>query len=71
MNELVNGIFLPETKTRLLEIVNRMIADQSIQGLILGGTELPLLLREEVHGGIPFFDTTKIHVEQAVTRLLE
>jgi aspartate racemase len=71
MNELVNGVFLPETKRRMLKIVDRMVADQAIQGLVLGGTELPLLLTEESHRGIPFFDTTRIHVEHAVTRLLE
>jgi aspartate racemase len=55
----------------MLKIVDRMIAEQAIQGLVLGGTELPLLLTEEKRRGIPFFDTTRIHVEHAVTRLLE
>jgi aspartate racemase len=70
MNELVNGIFLPETHKRLLTIVDRMIDQQGIDGLILGGTELPLILNEEKHNGIPFLDTTKIHVKYAVAELL-
>lgn len=42
-----------------------------IQGLILAGTELPLILREVAgRAGIPFLDTTKIHVDRAVTELL-
>ena len=70
MNELVNGIFLPETRAGMLHTVDRLIEKEGIQGLILGGTELPLLLRDQTYKDIPFFDTTKIHVEQAVAQLL-
>ena len=70
MNELVNGIFLSETRKRLLTIVDRLKRKENIQGLILGGTELPLILRNGGDQGIPFLDTTKIHVERAVACLL-
>ena len=40
-------------------------------GIILGGTELPLLLRGHDMAGAPFLDTTMLHVEAIVTRLLE
>ena len=70
MNELVNGIINPETCERLLAIVDRLKAQEGIEGLILGGTELPLILREEAYGGIPFLDTTRIHVECAVAQML-
>jgi aspartate racemase len=70
MNELLNGIFLPETRARLLAIVDRLMQEDKIQGLILGGTELPLLLRDTVHRGIPFLDTTRIHVKALIARLL-
>ena len=70
MNELVNGIIIPETRERLLAIVDRLKVQESIEGLILGGTELPLILREETYGGIPFLDTTRIHVECAVAQML-
>jgi aspartate racemase len=69
MGELVNGIFLPETRERLLAIVNALIERDGIEGLILGGTELPLILRDAT-ASIPFLDTTKIHVESAVAQLL-
>jgi aspartate/glutamate racemase len=39
-------------------------------GVILAGTELPLILRDAEYDGIPFLDTTKIHVEAAVTEML-
>lgn len=70
MKELVNGVFLPETHERLLKIVDRLIEQEGIDGLILGGTELPLILEDGAHKGIPFLDTTKIHVKYAVKELL-
>ena len=66
MNELLNGIILSETRDRLLMIVDRMIDRQGIDGLLLGGTELPLILKAERHNGIPFLDTTRIHVKYAI-----
>jgi len=69
-SELVYGIFLPETRDRLLAIVDRMKEREGMQGLILGGTELPLILKDAVYKGIPFLDTTKLHVERIVAQLL-
>jgi len=70
MNELVPGKFLAETRSGLLAIVDRMKAKSDIEGVILAGTELPLILRDPAHNRIPFLNTTKIHVEAAVTEML-
>jgi len=70
MGELLKGVFRPETHAGLLEIVQHMRARDSIDGLLLAGTELPLILREESHQGIPFLDTARIHVERVVDELL-
>lgn len=70
MHELVHGLFLDETRQHLLAILDRLIDQGHIQALILGGTELPLILRDESYRGIALLDTTRIHVEQAVTRML-
>ena len=70
LGELVNGIFLPETRERLLRIVDRLREREGIDGLILGGTELPLILRDVTECGIPFLDTTRIHVRRVVRELL-
>ena len=59
MDELINGIFLPETKLRLLQIVDQLKERSQVEGIILGGTELPLILREDEHNGVLFLDTTK------------
>jgi aspartate racemase len=72
MNELVKGIFPPETREQLLRIVENLKERERIQGLILGGTELPLILGEAdvKNVDIPFLDTTQIHVKAIVAQLL-
>jgi len=70
MNELLHGIIRPETRARLLAIVEQLKQREHIQGLILGGTELPLILRDDTSTGIPFLDTTEIHARALVARLL-
>jgi aspartate racemase len=71
MSELVKGVYLPETREKLLAVVDRMKKNTGIQGLILGGTELPLILTATTASGIPLLDTTQIHVQAAVTELLK
>src|SRR5258707_15341349 len=68
LHELVNGIVLPETRVRLLEIVNRLAERERIQGLILGGTELSLILQDPRECRVLVLDTTRIHVAQASRR---
>ena len=69
--ELVPGIFRPETRAELLAVVDRLREREGIDGVILGGTELPLLIREPEHQGLPFLDTTRIHAAAFVTELLK
>jgi len=69
MGELVAGVFLPETRAGLLAIVDRLVRQAGIDGVILGGTELPLILRDPAHDGIPLLNTTRIHCETAVERM--
>ena len=70
LSELIPGKFLPETRAGLVAIVDRTKAKHDIDGVILAGTELPLILRDPEHEGIPFLDTTQIHCEAAVTEML-
>jgi aspartate racemase len=70
LGQLLKDVFLPETRNKLLEIVDTMRAREGIQATILGGTELPLLLRDEEHNGLPLLDTTAIHVDRLVTEML-
>jgi aspartate racemase len=67
--ELVKGILLGTTKEKLLQIADKMRDDENIEGLVLGGTELPLILQDKERD-IPFLDTTKIHVEEIIELLM-
>lgn len=69
--ELVPGILLPATRENLLAIVDRMRTRTGIEGVILAGTELALILRGESHNGIPLLDTGKIHCQAAVDEMLK
>jgi aspartate racemase len=70
INELIPGKFLPQTRERLLAIAARMRDEDGIQALILGGTELPLILTDSSSLGIPFLDTTQIHVKAILERAM-
>jgi aspartate racemase len=70
LNELVNGVVRTETRERYIAIARRMKAEQGIEALILGGTELPLLLRGAIDIGVTLLDTAHLHVERAVSELL-
>src|SRR5437588_3423240 len=67
--ELVPGIFLPETRENLLAIADRMKDKMDIQGVLLAGTELALILRGESHNGVALLDTGKIHCQAAVNEM--
>ncbi len=70
MDELINGVLLPETRDGLLAVAEEMRKRDGVDGLILGGTELPLILKEGMIAGFPFLDTTEIHVRAAITEIL-
>lgn len=63
-NEMGNGIFLPERKEGFLSIINRLIAEGA-EGIILGCTEIPILIKQE-DVSVPVFDSTAIHSAAAV-----
>ena len=63
-SEMSKSLFLPETKTRFISIINELI-HQGAEGIILGCTEIPLLIKQE-DCPVPVFDTTNIHVRAAV-----
>ena len=70
VGELFVGAILDETRAALIDIVETMKQRDNIDGLILGGTELSLILREPIAAGLPVLDTTQIHVETAIEWML-
>ncbi len=66
MNELIPGIIRDSTKAGLLEIIENLRQNKNIEGLILGGTELSLILKQEDFQDFEIFDTAQIHVESVL-----
>jgi aspartate racemase len=71
VDELLKGDFRDATRDEFVALIARIRDRSTIDGLILGGTELPLLLRAPVIGDIPVLDTTELHVAAIVNRLLD
>lgn len=69
-SEIEQGIFLDDTRNGLLSIVKRLIQEEAIDGVILGCTELPLILTQSEYG-IPFLNTTEIHVSRVIEKYKE
>jgi aspartate racemase len=63
--EIELGVFKDETRDLLLGVVERMIRRDGIDALVLGCTELPLILTKDEFG-IPFLNTTAVHVDAIV-----
>lgn len=70
LSEIELGIIKDSTRKELLSIVEKMIEQHSIEALILGCTELPLILDKDEFG-IPFLNTTAIHAESIVNYCME
>ena len=63
-DELGKGIIREETKQRYLAIIDELIR-QGAEGIILGCTEIPMILGQE-DVPVPVFDTTRIHSDAAI-----
>jgi len=64
-SEIELGIIKDSTRKEFLSIVKKMIDRHSIDAVVLGCTELPLILNKDEFG-IPFLNTTAIHAESIV-----
>jgi aspartate racemase len=71
MSELLFNNIVPETKEQLIRIIRELQEKESIEGLILGGTELPLILKQADFADLEILDTTVIHVESILIRMME
>ena len=66
INQLLKNDFRAETRTAIVQIIERMRDEETVTAVLLAGTELPLLLRGAEPVGITFLDTTLIHVDAAI-----
>ncbi len=63
-DELCLGVIKPESKLAYLDVIQRLVAEGA-QGVIAGCTEITLLVKQD-DIGVPYFDTTAIHAQEAV-----
>jgi aspartate racemase len=68
--ELVEGIFLDETREGIAAVAKRLFERDQIEAVILGGTDLSVLFRDGGSLPLPTLDPTAIHVEAAIAWLL-
>ncbi len=62
---LENGIVIQEDKIKMLELVNRIIKEQNADSVILGCTELPMMIKQgDLH--VPVINTTQVHINSIV-----
>lgn len=71
VSQLLKGDFRDETRAEFATLIARLRDTEHIDGVILGGTELPLLLRAPAISDVPVLDTTALHVDAIVKRLRE
>ena len=64
-DELCAGQFFKESRKRFVRIIDRLVKEKGAEGVILGCTEIPLLVKQK-DVSVPVFDTTAIHAEAAV-----
>ncbi len=64
MQELSRGILDDASRRQYLQVIDRLVT-RGAEGVVLGCTEIPLLVRPE-HTGVPLFDTTALHAEAAL-----
>ena len=69
IGQLLKGEFRDETRDGVISVVRRLRVKENIDGVILGGTELTLLLSAPIVEDIPALDTTALHVDEIVKRL--
>jgi aspartate racemase len=69
VGQLLKGDFRDETRDGVKSVIRRLREEENIDGVILGGTELTLLLSGPTVEGIPALDTTALHVAAIVERL--
>ena len=69
VDELLEGDFRDDTRRRVESLIEQARERHGIDAVILGGTELPLLLRAPTVAGLPLLDTTELHVNAIVERL--
>jgi aspartate racemase len=68
--ELTSGVIRDESRAAYLRVIDDLV-DAGAEGVVLGCTEIELLVDQSDRPGVPMFDTTALHVERAVENSLD
>jgi aspartate racemase len=71
MVELVPGVYRDDTRDAILGVIDRMRTAHNLDGMVFGGTELPLLIPPDSHPELGILDTMRAHVDAAVAVMVE
>jgi len=69
-NELCKGIIKDSSRQIILKCINSLITNSGIEGIVLGCTELPSIINQDLLD-IPVFDTAQLHIKKAFEFSLE
>jgi aspartate racemase len=69
VNRLLKGEFKDDVREEFIALITRMRDERGIDGVVLGGTELTILLGNPVIAGLPMLDTTALHVQAIVEQI--
>jgi aspartate racemase len=69
IGQMLKGEFRDETRRDVIALITRLRDEERIDGIILGGTELTILLSSPTIAGVPALDTTALHVAAIVKGL--
>jgi aspartate racemase len=65
---LENGVVVQEDRIKMLALVNRIIGEQSADAVILGCTELPMMIKQG-DLSVPVIDTTQVHINSVIRHM--
>ncbi|MGM9539897.1 aspartate/glutamate racemase family protein, partial [Anaerovibrio sp.] len=69
-SELELGMVKDETLSYFQQVISSMQAEEGIEAIVLGCTELPLVLNDEV-SPVPCLDTMQIHIDAIIREILK
>jgi aspartate racemase len=70
MDELVRGIFKPESVAYFQKVISRLKEDEECDSVVLGCTEIPLIL-SDANSPLPTLDSTRLLARAAIRRAVE
>ena len=70
MEELVRGVFLPRSLAYFRQVLERMKAQEGCDAVVLGGTEIPLLVND-ANSPLPTLDSTRLLARAALRRAVQ